>query len=644
MLRRVDLISLVLAASALAVPSVAQVDLKRALPESTILYMGAPDLDKSIAEMQDMPLLHMWREESVQDFFADALQMAESQWNQVLAQAKAAHEQGQLPFDPDELLGLRVHGAAVALTAMDFRQNGDETYPHISAIAQLDFGDTAPAWRKVIEFMVQMVEQQSQGMLQKETSEVAGASVITLVPPETDMTLNIAFKGAGVLIGTDRDTVKQVLENLASDANVLTSSANYLATFKHVRSQGAELESYVQFAPIWDFMTTALATAAVQSGKSSPVDFEGVGRALDALGLRSIHSVGVATSYVPRPGMEHASKAVTESFVLAPYQTRKGLFAHQDKALDMGFLRWVPKDAASFTGCTFDLASIYDALVGALHAYDEEFAKGLMDQMAKAEEAAGVRVKQDLIDAIGDELVYWSMPLATGGLPELAVLVRVKSEKKVLNSLKAIAKMTQGKVEITESERQGLKRYAIQFNTGGGGGMGFNPLAAVTPTFSFKNGFLVGGLSTNDVKRAFKRMDAGTEGESDDDIRSNAQFKPYLDGIPKEGITSISFSDWKAEFEGLYNTLTPVLAMIPMGEDLPIDLSLLPETTTLTQHLFGSVSWQQADKDGLRGMDQGPWGPETAGLIAGCVGVGAGVLAWSNQSKFNPGRGHGKSK
>jgi hypothetical protein len=81
-----------------------------------------------------------------------------------------------------------------------------------------------------------------------------------------------------------------------------------------------------------------------------------------------------------------------------------------------------------------------------------------------------------------------------------------------------------------------------------------------------------------------------------------------------------------------------VLAMIPMGEDLPIDLSLLPETTTLTQHLFGSVSWQQTEKDGFRGMDQGPWGPETVGLIVGCIGVGAGAFGWNQMQSHGKGR------
>src|SRR5262249_16384230 len=153
--------------------------------------------------------------------------------------------------------------------------------------------------------------------------------------------------------------------------------------------------------------------------------------------------------------------------------------------------------------------------------------------------------------------------------PEMALLVRVKSEEKVLNALKAVAKMTDGKVEISESERQGIKGYAIQFHAGGGG-MGINPLASISPTFTFKDGFLGAGLSRSDVKRALKRME--NDKDSEDDIRSNGEFRPYVDGIPKEGVSSISFSDWKAEFEGMYNAVTPWLAMmVPTGEDLPID-------------------------------------------------------------------------
>ena len=40
--------------------------------------------------------------------------------------------------------------------------------------------------------------------------------------------------------------------------------------------------------------------------------------------------------------------------------------------------------------------------------------------------------------------------------------------------------------------------------------------------------------------------------------------------------TSLGFTDWKAQFESLYQVLTSVLAFVPMSEEVPIDISLLP--------------------------------------------------------------------
>jgi hypothetical protein len=94
--------------------------------------------------------------------------------------------------------------------------------------------------------------------------------------------------------------------------------------------------------------------------------------------------------------------------------------------------------------------------------------------------------------------------------------------------------------------------------------------------------------------------------------------------LPKDGIHSISFSDWKANFEGIYQAVTSMAAFIPVNDDIPIDLSLLPDVATLTQHLFGAVSWSRADGDGFYGLSQGPWGPETIGLLGGAIGAGAG--------------------
>ena len=93
----------------------------RALPESTLMYMSFPNFSKSLEEFQSMPLAKMWAEDEVQDFFERAMTMGKEYWEQGMAQARAMHEQGQLPFDPDELVKARLESLSFAITSMELQ-------------------------------------------------------------------------------------------------------------------------------------------------------------------------------------------------------------------------------------------------------------------------------------------------------------------------------------------------------------------------------------------------------------------------------------------------------------------------------------------------------------------------------------------
>lgn len=618
-------------ATSLAVPAASQVALRDALPENTILYLGAPHMDQSLAEMRDMPLMRMWEEPEVQDFLADALQMAEMQWDQLMQMAQGMHENGQLPFKPEELLELRVHGMAAALTKLDLSVDGDDVMPHIGFVAQLDFGNTAESWNGVIHFLLQMLKGKAGDDLTLQETEVAGSKLVTLVPNETKMSLNFGFVGNGIVFGTDHDEVKTVISNLASGQKALSASENFTATFSQLDNAGAEMEFFLQPKPIFDFLFTALGVAKQKGDLPEMIDIDGIARALDALGVHSLKTMGSTSMYTPR-GEGESAMSVRKSFMLAPKDQRKGLFATANKSLEMDFLRWVPKDVASFSAMTFDLGSAWDGVVNALKAYDEEQAEQWLGTLAGYEEQFGVNVREDLLGSIGSEFMMWSMPTAAMmmGTPEVTMLLEVPDPERLVSTLETLFKMSEGMVELDKSTRRGIDVYTIQVNYDPtGGGMGMNPLDMFAPTFSFKDGYLVAGFTVGDVKRAFKRMDR--EDDPSGDIRSNSEFVPYLEQLPQSGVVSLSFQDWKADFESIYQALTGMAAFIPMNDDIPIDLSLLPDVATLTQHLFGSVSWATLDDTGFHAMSQGPWGPEALALLGGGAAAVGGFVAASEQ-------------
>jgi hypothetical protein len=129
---------------------------------------------------------------------------------------------------------------------------------------------------------------------------------------------------------------------------------------------------------------------------------------------------------------------------------------------------------------------------------------------------------------------------------------------------------------------------------------------------------MVAGFSASDVKRVFQRMDR--EDDPKGDIRSNKEFAAVAASIPA-GVDSLSFTDWKSTFESYYQIATGLLAFVPMGDQVPIDMSLLPDSGTLSKHLFASTSYTKTTPAGTESVSVSPFGPEI-GLL-----VGAAILA-----------------
>ncbi len=621
-------LGLALACTLAAAPVAAQ-SLKDALPESTIAYMSLPNISVSIKEMGDMPLAKIWREGEVQDFFADGLKMLEGEWSKYLNQGRQMHKDGMLPFSPDEILKLRLTSVSAAMTGFEITEGDFGPSPKVGVMLHLGFGNSAGTWRQVLETALGMAMAQApEGVIERSESKVGDITIVSIKAADapTEMSVNYAFVGNGLLFGTLADEFKATLTNLVEGKKLLSASESFMSVAKNLDMEGAEGESYVQPGRIIDIALNVL-TLVSEMDPSFPeeIDPAGIARVIEAFGLRSIHGVGATSTYA-------GDRCVTKGFVSSPAPERKGFIAPGNKELDLGFLQWVPKDAVSFSSTTIDLMSIYDALSDGLKAYNPQLAEMVMGQLGGMEEQLGLSLKKDLFGAFGNQFISWSMPMAALGTPpEMAFLAKVNDQEGLINTINTIAKLTEGALEIDEIERRGIKAYQLRFNIdmdqfGNLGGM--NPLDMFIPTFSFKNGYIVVGLSTSDVKRVFKRMDR--EDDPSGDIRSNQEFAPYLAKLPKTNLNSLSFTDWKAQFEGVYQLVTSLLAFVPLDEDIPVDLSLLPDSATLTEHLVGGVSWTESDGNGFKTTGIGPWGPEIAALFG--VGVIAGAATYGVMS------------
>ncbi|MBL8752438.1 MAG: hypothetical protein JNK15_03975 [Planctomycetes bacterium] len=601
---------------ALLAPVAAQGSILPYLPKDTMLAFAAPDLPMSIGDFAKMPLAKMWAEEEVQNFLADVKEMAAKQYAEGLAQAKQMHKQGALPVDPDDLLKLRLNGGAFAMTRLEFKMGDFGPSPKIGIVAHLDFGESAPVWNKLIMTGLGMLEERAKDKIVRSESSIGDVKVMSFMPPAesgVQMGLNLAMVGNGLVLCTLADDMKEIVAAMNAKTPMLGATNLYLATAKHVTTAGAECEMFLRPEPMIDF-ALSIVRMGIEQGEMDGVDMEGVVRAVDAMGLRNLGAMSMASSYVD-------GKCVSRTYS----STGKPDPTVSVKTIDTSFLKWVPKDAVSFGAGSMNLISFYDTLVKGLQAYNPEFAKQTLGQLSKLEEQLGFKVRDDFFGSLGDHYIQWSMPMGSiTSPPEAAFLMKVNNEDKLVMVLKNLAKLTNGMVEIEEGEKRGVKAYQVRVNYDPGQGMGMNPFDMIQPTFAFKGGYMVVGFTASDVKRVFQRMDR--EDDPKGDIRSNKEFAAVAGSIPA-GVDSLSFTDWKSNFESLYQIGTGLLAFVPMGEDIPIDMSLLPDSGTLSKHLYASVGYTKTDALGSESVTVSPFGPEVgmlfgAALVAGFSAFG----------------------
>ncbi|MBL8724761.1 MAG: hypothetical protein JNK49_11990 [Planctomycetes bacterium] len=595
----------------LAAPAAAQTSILPYLPKETIVAVSAPDLTSSVARFQKMPLARMWAEDEVQKFLADVKKMVGQKLDEALQQGKEMHAQGQLPMDPSKLLELRLHSAALAVTRLELHMGDMGPMPKIGVLVHLDFGDTSQAWKDLIQMGLGLLEQQAGDELRKTEAKVGDTTVMTLGPKADEgmeMALNVAMLPSGILLGTLADDVKGVLDCMQKKTPALGATAAYQSVSKRLQAAGAEVESFSRMDPIVDFALAGLEVASQMSPELAMVDMDGVKRALDAMGWRNLGLSGSSIAYVD-------GKSVERSF-------QSGQAA--GKQLDMSFLKWVPKDAAALSAGTMDVPALYDTLRKGLEAYDPELAKQLLGQLEQIEAQIGFKLRDDLFGSFGDQYVTWSMAVASmQAAPEMAYLLKVEKPDNLVKVIKAMTQMSEGHVELEESEKRGLKAYTLKINLDAIQGLPFNPFDFLQPTFAFKNGYMVVALSAPDVRRAAQRMDR--EDDPKGDIRSNKEFASVAAQLPAN-LRSMSFSDWKVQFESFYQLGTGLLTMVPMGDDVPIDPALLPDAATLTKHLFPTFSYSVAHEDGVESVSVSPFGPETMLMLGALFGAGATVF------------------
>ena len=225
------------------------------------------------------------------------------------------------------------------------------------------------------------------------------------------MGLNVAMLKTGMLIGTLKDQVRTVIENMQADKKVLGASANYKNTAKHLAVEGAEMEMYMRPTALMDFIMQSADIAKEMSSGAEDVDVGTMKRVMDSMGLRSLQSMGMTCSYVD-------GKAMWNGYVVSPAPERKpmieGILGSSNKVLDQTFLKWVPKDAVHVGAGTLEPMAVYEGIMQAIKASGEEESKKAMAAMEAMEKQMGFSLRDDLCAALGETYAWWNLAIKIG--------------------------------------------------------------------------------------------------------------------------------------------------------------------------------------------------------------------------------------
>lgn len=398
-----------------------------------------------------------------------------------------------------------------------------------------------------------MAAEAAGGVLTVDRSKVGEATVVSLIiPPPAPFQLTVVAQGDVVLFASSQALAMQGLELMNSaDAECKFDDERLQAglkkmpeaedglTFYDARMQFAQLDGIVEFirqsggaegAMIADVLADVLAQMAIP-------DYELTVEYTD--GNRNL-------------SMTHG-KLLPDVEDLAGYK----MFGSGEPFKDWS--KWIPADATAYSmGTGVNLHALYTWAIPYAREKFPQVQQGL-DQFEAAQEAFGVHLDKDILQAFSGEYVSVSMPSAAASLMgpggESAMFLRCQKPERMqelldrlFNFVLQIPQVQQQQLKITESkDLEGfdeISAMALQ-------------MVGVRPVIGFHDGWMVIGSSSGAVKKVL-----ATQAGEADSIAGTDAFKAF--GVEIDGpVTSVAYQNLAQ------NTRNAAMMVGQMGTMLP---------------------------------------------------------------------------
>jgi hypothetical protein len=400
--------------------------------------------------------------------------------------------------------------------------------------------------------------------------KLEGRAVSSITGPAASLTWWTEGKHAVVVVGTDKPD--KVLKTMR--------------TGNHARLPSSPL--YKRVHDFKEFETSARAfvdtAALVKTAASRGKEFDKLMKDLGLDGLKSL---------VYYSGFDgEAERGLVEWDVPGP---RKGALALLNgKPFTIADLPPLPPDVTGWSMTNFEPSTAYDVVFQAIEAGT---AIASPDDVAKVkayakqlDEALGVDLKKDLLDALGDRLVLYSSPgegpLSLGQ----TVMFRVKDAKKVQEALdqavKGLGKASGADVTLKKKMYHGVEMREVHVAQ-----QGF----IFVPSYVVTKDWLVMSYYPQAVQGFILRSKGEMEA-----WKADEHTKKALEQLPKEFV-SVGWSDPRPSVKQVLQ-IAPLIAgsINSFTPDSKFEVGSLPNAQEATRHLFPNVFVTSDDGKTLR--------------------------------------------
>lgn len=567
----ITIVTLALVWSTLTKPAPHAADL---LPESTLVFLDIPDFSRSRDDFSKTELYALWEEPEVQAFLKKPLDtMRES------------------PSHPGQDNG----NAALVDFFMNTAQG--EVFlgvTHVTILPSFNVGVVvgADAGRNKLQAIAGLYK--LEGSLKKanpdgdfESKSYLGVKY-TLWQITPDLPICHAFFNSLVVFTLGEDTMRDMIASYTGQvpANFkrLSTSPRFATVQQHA-SKDYHFLAYANVEQVLGLFGPLLAFSPQTSGVFQKLD-------------------GMDASAFSMTFVDHGVQDV--GFLSYSRNAPKPTPPTQQKTLAL-----TSPDTLLYSVSSANLTTLYEEGMQALSQSGNTTITQSVAHFQQALRAHGIHMQEDILQPIGPETAVIGSWRTGARFPDVAFVAEITNEDKLrpaldnaMNVLKLSALGDDEKVPWDETESAGEKLRTVRIGAG-----------LLAPTYTTTSQFFILANTPDYARELLTQVKA-----SKPTLAANTAYQDSIKRVPANG-SSYGYADLRRLFEPLYAVARSYASQL--GDIEFVDLNKLPQTETISKHLFPFVSTTVSETGQVTSTSFSPVGKS----IAVIAGVGAGIWA-----------------